>query len=33
MPDMQPIDTTREFVKRLAAAIDDVDSLDSFSEL
>jgi hypothetical protein len=30
MPDMQPIDTAREFVKRLAAAIDDVESLDSF---
>jgi hypothetical protein len=33
MPDMQPIDTTREFVKRLATAIDDVESLDSFGEL
>jgi Phosphotransferase enzyme family len=33
MPDMQPIDTTREFVKRLATAIDDVGSLDSFGEL
>jgi hypothetical protein len=33
MPDMQPIETAREFVKRLATAIDDVESLDSFGEL
>jgi Phosphotransferase enzyme family len=32
MPDMQPIDTAREFVKRLATAIDDLESLDSFGE-
>jgi hypothetical protein len=32
MPDMQPIETAREFVKRLATAIDDVESLDSFDE-
>lgn len=29
MPDMQPIETSREFVKRLATAMDDIDSLDS----
>jgi hypothetical protein len=28
MPDMQPYDTTREFIHRLAVAIDDLDSLD-----
>jgi thiamine kinase-like enzyme len=28
MPDMQPFDTTREFIHRLAVAIDDLDSLD-----
>jgi len=33
MPDMQPIETAREFVKRLATAIDDIESLDSFGEL
>jgi hypothetical protein len=32
MPHMQPIDTAREFVKRLATAIDDLESLDSFGE-
>lgn len=31
MPDMQPRDSTEEFVHRIATAIDDVDSLDSFS--
>ncbi|NKX56565.1 phosphotransferase [Arthrobacter mobilis] len=30
MPDMQPRDTTMEFVKRIATAIDDLESLDSF---
>lgn len=30
MPDMQPRDTTLEFVRRIATAMDDVDSLDSF---
>jgi hypothetical protein len=30
---MQPIEAAREFVKRLATAIDDVESLDSFGEL
>lgn len=29
MPDMQPVDTSREFVTRIATAIDDVDALDS----
>jgi len=33
MPDMQPLDTTREFVTRLATAIDDIESLDSFDKL
>ena len=33
MPDMQPVETAREFVKRLATAIDDVESLDSFRKL
>jgi hypothetical protein len=28
--DMQPVDTSREFVKRLATAMDDVETLDSF---
>jgi hypothetical protein len=32
MPDMQPMETASEFVKRLATAIDDLDSLDSLSE-
>ena len=30
MPDMQPLRTTREFLKRLLTAIDDHQSLDSF---
>lgn len=30
MPDMQPRDTTLEFIKRISTAIDDLDSLDSF---
>jgi len=30
MPDMQPMRTTREFLSRLYAAIDDHDALDSF---
>ncbi|MET0988094.1 MAG: phosphotransferase [Steroidobacteraceae bacterium] len=30
MPDMQPRDATLEFIRRIAAAIDDLDSLDSF---
>jgi len=30
MPDMQPMRTTHEFLRRLYAAIDDHDSLDSF---
>lgn len=30
MPDMQPRDSTVEFVRRLAIAIDDLDALDSF---
>jgi Phosphotransferase enzyme family len=33
MPDMQPVETAREFVNRLATAIDDVESLDSFGAL
>jgi Phosphotransferase enzyme family len=33
MPDMQPVETAREFVKRLATAMDDIESLDSFGEL
>jgi hypothetical protein len=33
MPDMQPIETTREFVRRLATAMDDIESLDSFGGL
>ena len=33
MPDMQPIETAREFVNRLATAMDDIESLDSFGEL
>lgn len=31
MPDMQPRDTTLEFIKRFTHAMDDLDSLDSFS--
>ena len=31
MPDMQPLRTTREFLRRLLTAIDDHESLDSFS--
>jgi thiamine kinase-like enzyme len=31
MPDMQPLDTTQEFLRRLYAAIDDHDALDSFN--
>jgi hypothetical protein len=30
---MQPVETAREFVKRLATAMDDIESLDSFGEL
>jgi thiamine kinase-like enzyme len=30
MPDMQPKDTTIEFIKRIAHAIDDLEALDSF---
>jgi aminoglycoside phosphotransferase (APT) family kinase protein len=30
MPDMQPLDTARSFTERLAAAVDDWDSLDFF---
>jgi hypothetical protein len=30
MPDMQPRDSTEEFVRRIGTAMDDVDSLDSF---
>jgi hypothetical protein len=33
MPDMQPVETARAFVKRLATAMDDIESLDSFGEL
>lgn len=29
MPDMQPLETAREFVKRLSTAIDDLETLDS----
>jgi len=31
MPDMQPLETAREFVHRLATAIDDLDTLDSLA--
>jgi hypothetical protein len=31
MPDMQPMETSRVFVERLATAMDDVESLDSFA--
>jgi hypothetical protein len=31
MPDMQPERTTHEFLRRLYAAIDDHDALDSFN--
>ena len=30
MPDMQPRDSTEEFIRRISTAMDDVDSLDSF---
>jgi hypothetical protein len=30
MPDMQPRDVTLEFILRIATAIDDLESLDSF---
>jgi hypothetical protein len=30
LPDMQPRDTTLEFIRRIATAIDDLDSLDAF---
>jgi len=30
MPDMQPRDSTLEFIRRIAIAIDDLDALDSF---
>lgn len=30
LPDMQPRDTTLEFIRRIATAMDDVDSLDAF---
>lgn len=30
MPQMQPEDITREFIRRICAAIDDLDALDSF---
>jgi hypothetical protein len=30
MPDMQPRDSTLEFIRRIATAIDDLESLDSF---
>ncbi|MET0986982.1 MAG: phosphotransferase [Steroidobacteraceae bacterium] len=30
MPDMQPRDSTLEFIRRITTAIDDLDSLDSF---
>jgi len=31
LPDMQPRDTTLEFIRRIATAIDDLDSLDAFN--
>lgn len=31
MPDMQPRDITLEFIRRISTAMDDVDSLDSFT--
>ena len=31
MPDMQPERTTLEYLRRLTTAMDDLDSLDSFS--
>jgi len=31
MPDFQPLDSTLEFIKRIATAIDDLEALDSFS--
>ncbi|MCY1562617.1 hypothetical protein D9M68_1000460 [compost metagenome] len=30
LPDMQPRDTTLEFIRRISTAIDDLDSLDAF---
>lgn len=30
IPDMQPLDATEEFIRRISTAMDDVDSLDSF---
>ncbi|MCY1304535.1 hypothetical protein D9M70_542930 [compost metagenome] len=30
LPDMQPRDTTLEFIRRIATAIDDLDALDAF---
>lgn len=33
MPDMQPEGTTREFIKRIATAVDDHDALESFKAL
>jgi hypothetical protein len=32
MPDMQPLDTTQEFVSRIGTAVDDLDTLDAFKE-
>jgi hypothetical protein len=29
-PDMQPAETSLEFIKRMSHAIDDLDALDSF---
>jgi hypothetical protein len=31
LPDMQPRDTTLEFIRRITTAIDDLDSLDAFN--
>jgi hypothetical protein len=30
MPDMQPRDSTIEYLRRISVAIDDLDTLDSF---
>jgi hypothetical protein len=30
MPDMQPLDATKEFLKRIGTAMDDLSSLDAF---
>ncbi|MEJ2459065.1 MAG: hypothetical protein P8Y58_13380 [Novosphingobium sp.] len=30
MPDMQPRDSTLEFIRRITIAMDDLDTLDSF---